>query len=145
MSSPFPGMDPYLEQPELWSDFHGNLAPEIQARLNPLIQPRYFARLTPYVTYEEVEIGAVRGIRPDVGVWSRSARPGPVSAGAATLMPAPVESAVPLVLNRVEIQATGSQQLVTVIEILSPVNKRPGARGVPRVPPQAPRLAPHGN
>ena len=22
MSSPFPGMDPYLETPALWSDFH---------------------------------------------------------------------------------------------------------------------------
>jgi hypothetical protein len=123
-------MDPYLEQPDLWSDFHGNLAPEIQARLNPLIQPRYFARLTPYVTYEEIEIGATRGIRPDVAVWSRSSTPSPSAAGAATLTPAPVESAVPLevplVLNRVEIRSVGDQQLVTVIEVLSPVNKRPG-------------------
>ncbi|QWK12050.1 MAG: DUF4058 family protein [Thermoflexus hugenholtzii] len=26
MPSPFPGMDPYLERPDLWPDFHGNLA-----------------------------------------------------------------------------------------------------------------------
>jgi Protein of unknown function (DUF4058) len=25
MSSPFPGMDPYVEDPEVWSDFHGGL------------------------------------------------------------------------------------------------------------------------
>jgi hypothetical protein len=69
MSSPFPGMDPYIETPELWSDFHNNLASEIQAHLNRLIQPHYFARLTPYVTYEVVEVGQVHGVRPDVGVW----------------------------------------------------------------------------
>jgi hypothetical protein len=85
MPSPFPGMDPYLEQPELWSDFHGNLAPEIQARLNGIIQPQYFARLTPYVTCEEL-----------------------------------------LTLHRIEVCEVAMQQLVTVIEILSPVNKRPG-------------------
>ena len=50
MPSPFPGMDPYIETLELWSDFHNNLASEMQARLNQLIQPRYVARLTPYVT-----------------------------------------------------------------------------------------------
>jgi hypothetical protein len=26
MPSPFPGMDPYIETPELWSDFHNDLA-----------------------------------------------------------------------------------------------------------------------
>ena len=49
MLSPFPGMDPYIETPELWSDFHNNRASEIQAQLNQRIQPHYVARLTPYV------------------------------------------------------------------------------------------------
>jgi hypothetical protein len=122
-------MDPYIEQPELWSDFHNNLASEIQAQLNRLIQPRYVARLAPYVTYEVVEISEARGIRPDVGVWKRQPSGQPQS-GVAVITPAPVESAVPLEipleLSRVEIRTVGSQQLVTAIEILSPVNKRPG-------------------
>ncbi|MSS72746.1 MAG: DUF4058 family protein [Candidatus Latescibacteria bacterium] len=129
MPSPFPGMDPYIEQPELWSDFHNDLASEIRAQLNRLIQPRYFARLTPYVTYEVVEISEVRGIRPDVGVWGRQPSGQPQS-GVATITPAPAESAVPLEiqleLSRVEIRTVGTQQLVTAVEILSPVNKRPG-------------------
>ena len=129
MPSPFPGMDPYIETPELWSDFHNNLASEMQAQLNRLIQPRYFARLTPYVTYEVVEVGEVRGVRPDVGVWQPQALSGEVQAGTAIITPAPVESQValemPLRLHRVTIRTTASQQLVTVIEILSPVHKRP--------------------
>jgi hypothetical protein len=127
--SPFPGMDPYIETPELWSDFHNDLAPEIRARLNQQIQPRYVARLTPYVVYEVVEISEVRGVRPDVGIWQPQPPRGEVSAGAATITPAPAESRVPLEvplqLSRVEIRAVASQLLVTVIEILSPVNKRP--------------------
>jgi hypothetical protein len=129
MPSPFPGMDPYIETPELWSDFHNNLASEVQAQLNRLIQPRYFARLTPYVTYEAVEIGEVRGVRPDVGVWQLQALSGEAQAGTAISIPASVESQVargiPLRLHRVTIRTTASQQLVTVVEMLSPVHKRP--------------------
>ena len=42
---------------------------EIRTRLNQIMEPRYFARLTPYVTYETIAIGEVQGIRPDVGIW----------------------------------------------------------------------------
>ncbi len=69
MPSPFPGMDPYIEHPEVWSDFHGDLAGEIRAELNKVIQPRYVARLTPRVTYEIVEIDDTRSVRPNVGIW----------------------------------------------------------------------------
>jgi hypothetical protein len=130
MPSPFPGMDPYIESPALWSDFHNDLASEIRAHLNRHIQPRYFARLTPYVTYEVVEIGQASGIRPDIGVWHLDPVPATSTTSTGTIPAAPVESLValeiPLRLHRVEIRTTAQQQLVTVIEILSPVNKRPG-------------------
>lgn len=34
MCSLFLGMDPYLEAPRIWSDFHGDLAGKICAVLN---------------------------------------------------------------------------------------------------------------
>jgi hypothetical protein len=123
-------MDPYIEDPEIWSDFHINLATEIQAILNAEIRPRYVARLHSRVTYEVVEIARIRGVRPDVAVWQpqppqRGMR-GTAYAGA----PAPVESEVsmelPLRLVSIEIRQTDSMELVTAVEILSPVNKRPG-------------------
>lgn len=130
MPSPFPGMDPYIETPDLWPDFHSNLASEIQARLNQVIQPRYAARLTPYVTYEVVEVGEVRGVRPDVGVWQVADRWGAAATAAAVITPPLVQTRVPLelplTLHTVEIRTTAEQTLVTVIEVLSPVNKRPG-------------------
>ena len=130
MPAPFPGMDPYIESPMLWSDFHNNLASEIRAHLNRHIQPRYFARLTPYVTYEVVEISETYGVRPDVGVGQLEPAPPAAAPSTATIAVAPVESLValeiPLRLHRVDIRTTDKQQLVTVVEILSPVNKRPG-------------------
>jgi hypothetical protein len=129
MPSPFPGMDPYIESPPIWTDFYGDLAYEIRAQLNRQIQPRYIARSNPTVTYEVVEVNQVRGIRPDVAVWQSQPDTREARGGAATLGTAPVESLIPLEiplhLNTIEIR-TAEQQLVTVIEILSPVNKRSG-------------------
>lgn len=130
MPSPFPGMDPYIEHAEIWADFHNNLAPEIQGQLNRVIRPRYVARLIPRVTYEVVEVAQTRGVRPDLGVWQPQPPRGEVATAAVAIPPAPVESQValefPLQLVMVEIHTTDTLELVTAIEILSPVNKRPG-------------------
>ncbi len=123
---------PYIEGPEIWSDFHSNVAPEIQGYLNEVIQPRYVARLTPYVTYEVVEITQTRGrnVRPDVGIWQTQPPPRRVAEVAAEIPSAPAQSLVslefPLRLLSVESRATETMELVTAIEILSPVNKRKG-------------------
>lgn len=45
MPSPFPGIDPFVEVVEGWSDFHARLIYVIVRRLGPLIRPRYHARI----------------------------------------------------------------------------------------------------
>jgi hypothetical protein len=130
MSSPFPGMDPYIEGPDIWSDFHNRFADEVSARLNNTIQPRYVARLVPYVTYEEVLVAAKpTGIRPDVGIFQAQPARGRSPVATAVAIPEPVESRValefPLRLMSIEVRATATMEFVTAIEILSPVNKRP--------------------
>ncbi len=129
MPSPFPGMDPYIEDPEIWSDFHAGLGDEIRAELNQVLQPSYVARLAPRVTYELIEIEQRRSVRPDVSIWQPQPPAGAMDARAVATA-APVESAVPmelpLRLYTVEVRQTGTLRLVTAIEILSPVNKRPG-------------------
>ena len=128
MSSPFPGMDPYIEHTEIWSDFHGDLAAEIRASLNSLIQPKYIARMTPRVTYEVVEIAETKNVRPDVGVWQPKAAPQATIATKVVIPPAPVQSLIvveaPLRLFTVEVRLVETMELVTAIEILSPVNKQ---------------------
>jgi hypothetical protein len=129
MPSPFPGMDPYIEAPDIWSDFHGDVAAEMRAELNRVLQPRYVARLTPHVTYEIVEMAERHNIRPDVGVWQPQPPSTEQSSSVAVTTAVPVESVVemdvPLRLYTVEVHETETLRLVTAIEILSPVNKRP--------------------
>lgn len=45
MPSRFPGMDPYLESPDIWPDFHHAFASEISAELNGTLPEPYYARL----------------------------------------------------------------------------------------------------
>ena len=134
MPSPFPGMDPYLENPALWFGFHNLLAAEITAYLNRRIQPRYFAALEPFIVYEMITVGRPKGRRPDVSVIQPYPARGAVAVLEPTITAAPVESEVeveaPVQLYRVEIRASETEELVTAIEILSPANKRPGSRGL---------------
>ena len=44
MSSPFPGMDPWLEQPGLWTDLHTSLIAALRDELGPLLRPRVGVR-----------------------------------------------------------------------------------------------------
>jgi Protein of unknown function (DUF4058) len=41
MPTPFPGMDPYLEQPGLRKQVHTNLIVDIQRSLAPQVRPKY--------------------------------------------------------------------------------------------------------
>jgi hypothetical protein len=47
MPSPFPGMDPYLEAPPIWPDFHDAVAGQIRAALNQTLRAPYYARPGP--------------------------------------------------------------------------------------------------
>src|SRR5438105_8209664 len=69
MSSPFPGMDPYLEAPDIWPDFHDAFAGEIRGALNQSLPLPYYARLEmrPEIGIVEDE-GYERRIVPDVAV-----------------------------------------------------------------------------
>jgi hypothetical protein len=43
--SPFPGMDPYLEAPDIWPDFHDALASTLRSILITSLLAPYYARL----------------------------------------------------------------------------------------------------
>lgn len=131
MPSPFPGMDPFIESRRIWPDFHLDLAAEIRAQLNARIQPGYYATAVTYVTYDVIEVAQSkpRAVSPDVSVWRTNAGV-PMPGAVAMIDPPSVQSAVPLEvpvrLAGVEVREAGADTLVTAIEILSPINKRPG-------------------
>src|SRR3954464_15041598 len=45
MPSPFPGMNPYLEQQAVWQDFHNSFIPAIRAALAPQLDPNFVVRI----------------------------------------------------------------------------------------------------
>ena len=68
MPSRFPGMDPYIEAPDRWPDFHGRFIAAIVGTLQPLLRPKYVATGEERVYVAETE----RLIRPDVAVLRTS-------------------------------------------------------------------------
>jgi hypothetical protein len=77
MSSPFPGMDPYLEG-YLWPDVHHRLATQISDQLMPLLRPRYVARIEVQVVTDESPEAEIGIMYPDVEIV-RSPRQSEVS------------------------------------------------------------------
>jgi hypothetical protein len=128
MPSPFPGMDPYLEG-DLWQEFHDRLANQISNQLLPLLSPKYVALLSKRYVFDRPALGVLdlppeqRIIYPDAHIVQVK-EPAPVYAGpmAPTLeVHSFMEEEVPVL--SVEIRDVARRRLVTVIEILSPVNK----------------------
>jgi len=132
MPSPFPGMDPYLESPLYWQDLHERFLPYAAEVLQPQLPNRYRARIGERVILEAIE-GA---IIPDLTVvqWpTRGDAEGQTPSSStcvAVEMDAPtIFSAFPddLCEAFVEIIDRIGQRVITVIELLSPTNKTPGA------------------
>lgn len=127
MASPFPGMDPYLEDPEYWRGFHHLLPDEILTQLNGLLSAKYYADVEVMTHLEEVGVATVATIYPDAAVLQADPTGG-VPGGVSVAPVAPIQRlALPaeeVRLRAVQIFVSETKQLVTSIEILSPVNKR---------------------
>jgi hypothetical protein len=121
----FPGMDPYLEDPQIWPGVHSRLIVYIADFLQPLLRPRYVAAIEQRVFVE----GPDREIIPDV--WMRRNRP---DDGSQAVAVAEDEAPVVVTVSELEIRESyieivdlkSGQRIVTVIEVVSPSNKFAG-------------------
>lgn len=137
MSSPFPGMDPYIEACGLWGDFHSNLIAEIQRTVSSILPGRYVARSGERIYVECIDVreddSFTTYFGPDVTVRTTSA----VEEGAVAVARRDPNAVVMHALVEVEYREiyleiqdlNQGHRLVTCIEVLSPVNKRPGHAG----------------
>jgi hypothetical protein len=127
MKSPFPGMDPYLEQ--YWLDVHARMVLYTCDQLEDQLPSSLIARVEERVVLETE--AAARQIRhPDVKITERKGRKN----GGVALLDMP-QVAAPVVVEMEPstetfiniLEAGAKQRLVTVIEILSMTNKLAGA------------------
>ncbi len=133
MPSPFPGMDPYLEGPS-WPDFHVLLIAELRTSLSERTRPKYIVEAERRVYLETDPYDPERFIRPDVAIGVQPAqkmpdREPPGAVGVAE----PVTLTLPMPAEHREayltIRLRKPRRVVTVIEVLSPTNKKPRALG----------------
>lgn len=128
MPSPFPGMNPYLEHQAVWHDFHEAFLPAMREALSQQVRPQYFVRIDEHVYIHELSADERLFVgREDVTVHRPGAAPADSVVQAA---PAPSRVRLPAVdieqLSYLEIVDKEEQRVITVIELLSPANKRPG-------------------
>jgi hypothetical protein len=127
-------MDPYLENPARWSDVHQSLITYIRDALQPQVRPHYHARMGERVYV----LTPPHTMYPDA-LFIRRPLKEPGTAGVDLAMPEAALSAetldTPVVLTfppierrepLVEIVHTAGDEVVTIIEVLSPANKAPG-------------------
>ena len=135
MPSPFPGMDPYLEQSAFWSSFHSRLIVALADAIELQLSPQYYVEVETR-TYEsdDSEDGVLIGI-PDAIVFSNQSD---VTTGEQLLKddtsiatqapPERVSVPMPLEIKEryLEVREIATDEVITVIELLSPKNKRSG-------------------
>jgi hypothetical protein len=124
MAMPFPGMDPYLEHPILWTGVHSRLINVISQQIAPLLRPRYIASVE-----ERVMIDIPRHQRvPDQ--WVQKVSDLDSAGGTAVALEEPLVMEIaddPVKEHYIEIlDRYLDLKVVTVIEVLSPINKSAG-------------------
>jgi hypothetical protein len=125
MPSPFPGMDPYLEDPAIWPGVHAALLAAFFEQLGPMLRPKYAVRYEERVYVSGEEDPGFRTIIPDLRVIFREDTHRKALAAAGTIAePVHVQLAEEEVHERsLHVIDVRDRSLVTVIELLSPTNK----------------------
>lgn len=131
MRPQFPGMDPWLEHPDLWPDVHNSLITAIRDELMPKVLPRYVVRVESRATVlSGLDVDLL--YRPDLSVRTATVAGPGNGAGVAIAEPPkskPFHVVVSIEEDEIEetfltIQELSDRKLVTVIEVLSPTNKK---------------------
>jgi hypothetical protein len=133
MPSPFPGMDPYLEHPAHWPDFHARFINYFCEALVAVLPENYTARIGERVYLMEAPPETRRLIGPDVALErqpGRSSPAVPTNGAVATLEPVTVPLIIPAEAREtyIEILHRPDRTLIAVLELLLPANKEEPGR-----------------
>ncbi len=124
MGSFFPGMDPYLEDPGGWPGVHDGLIARLRTDINRQLGPAFVADAGTSVYI--VTADEQRWVFPDIYVME-TRRAEQAHQGARIAAPVQVLLNVPATVSQshILIRDRHTRRVVTVIEVLSPINKAP--------------------
>lgn len=133
MPSPFPGINPYLELPLFWSQVHTHLIVAIADYMNPILRPKYRMSMEQrvYTDINNDDNLELVGI-PDNVVFTPSSNATETSSNIAVAPPKvkslPITIPQPETIKEwyLQVKNVETQEVVIVIEILSPKNKKSG-------------------
>lgn len=131
MPSPFPGMDPFLEEPNRWPDLHSRLNNAISELIARQVVPNFTVHIEERVHIASPEEIRRQIIAPDAYLVQREAHAAGRGSTATISPPALVEPIyAPEIHNRyIEVLDALSQEVVATLEVLSPANKMSGTTG----------------
>jgi hypothetical protein len=122
-------MNPYLESPAVWHGFHQRFIPALANALTAQLRPNYIVLIEEQIYVHEIEEQrrSLAG-RADLALADQR---GAGSTAAVVMVEAPVVGVLTEFVDEerlgyIEIRDKSSRELVTVVELLSPANKRPG-------------------
>jgi len=121
-------MNPYLEQSDVWQDFHQRFLIHCADSLSPQVGPNYLVKIEVRLILHELSAEERRFVGiADIGVAATGERR--TNAGVAVLE-APISLQLPAVEvekhHSVEIRDRRNRRVITVLELLSPANKAAG-------------------
>ncbi|WP_226587182.1 DUF4058 family protein [Microseira wollei] len=129
LASPFPGMNPYLENPELWSAVHNRLIVAIADDLVDRLSEKYRFEIEKRTYFSSDTESVLVGISDVAVLTGRTAEP-TSSIVTLSLSVQPQKVTVPIAEEAneryLEIREVATGIVVTTIELLSPKNKRSG-------------------
>jgi hypothetical protein len=131
MPSPFPGMNPYLEHPHTWNDFHQTFLTFLRQTLAASVAPDYYVRIDEHLYVHEHAVDEPRlAGRADLSISRQANGNGNDAASATAVLTPPARGRliIPDYERQVflEVRDRRNHEIVTVIELLSPANKNAG-------------------
>jgi hypothetical protein len=123
-------MNPYLEQADVWHDFHEAFLPHVREIIAAQLPHYYIVKIDEHIHIHEPATGVrAFAVRSHVLVAAHG-RPANAGTCATAVLEAPAQVDLPVVdvegLSYLEIHDRRDRRLVTVIELLSPTNKYSG-------------------
>ena len=131
MPSPFPGMNPYLENLQIWTGLQSRLMVAIADALVPQLIAKYHVAIEKRV-YQATENDSLLVGIADVTVQKITNQPNSPTSNVAVAAPpvTPLKVRMPMLMEfreaYLEVREIATQKVITVIELLSPKNKCPG-------------------
>jgi hypothetical protein len=120
-------MDPYLERPSLWPNVHSSLIVALRDDLAPRLRPRYYVSIEERTYLLEPGGGLAFSTYPDAAVIGETAPTYQTYSSGSQVIE--VELPLPEEIRETYLEireAKDDKRVITVIELLSPTNKRPG-------------------